>query len=443
MARTRCSFCGKHEDQVRHLVAGPNGVAICDECVNVCVEVQGAGLEFEGDLLLTGIGELTTNDRFVPGLLGTIHNAAVAVRGGIVRWAGPQLALPDKYLAFPTLECGGRAVIPGFVDAHTHALFGGEQADRFMRLGSGGTNQGYRAEGTSTTIETTRATSDQRLSEEVSTRLANMLAHGTTTVEVKSGYGGDAAGERRLLELAHRLDGELAIDIVSTVLTGARIPGAMTADEYAGWVVDELIPMCAPLASYADVVSDELGPGEVETILAAASAHGLAVRAHVARYAGQGEVSMAIRQGAVSVDHLDHLGSDELRQLANSPSVAVLLPTTGFGAGRGKPPARQIWDAGVTVAIASDCNPVDSYVESMQLVIATAVSGLGLTVEESVWAATRGGALALEEPEKGWIARGTFGDLVVLDAPSMAHLAYRPGINLAWRVLKDGVLVAS
>ena len=221
MARTRCSFCGKQEHQVRHLVAGPADVAICDECVDLCAEVQAAGMEFDGDLLLVGIGELTTNDRFVPGLAGTIHDAAVAVRGGVVRWVGPQLALPDRYRSFPTTDCGGRAVVPGFVDAHTHALFGGEQAHLAP---AGPADPEHRARGAMTAVETTRATSDQRLFEEVAERLSRMLAHGTTTVETKSGYGGDLEGETRLLALAHRLDQELGIDVVSTILFGLAPP---------------------------------------------------------------------------------------------------------------------------------------------------------------------------------------------------------------------------
>ena len=438
MAKTRCSFCGRHEHQVRHLIAGPGQVAICNECVDLCVDVQSSGMEFDGHLLLTGIGELTTNDRFVPGLTGVIRDAAVAVRGGVVRWVGPQLALPDRYRSFPTVDCGGRAVLPGFVDAHTHALFGGEQA-HLAQVGASDIEQ--RAQGAVAAATTTRATSSERLFEEVSERLARMLAHGTTTVEVKSGYGSDLAGEHRLLDLADRLDRELSIDVVTTLLFGMAPPSGMSSHEYAVWASEELVVACAPQASYADVALDHLAPDQVGLILDSAVRHGLSVRAHVAGAGSAIYLPELLRHGPVTLDHLDHLHPDDLSRLGEAGVVAVLLPTTGGPRGAGFS-APAMWDAGLTVALGTDCNPVDSYVESMQFVVALAVTDLGMSVEQAVWSATRGGALAVQEPEKGWLGRGTFGDLLVLDAPSAAHLAYRPGINLAWRVFKEGIPVA-
>lgn len=438
MARTRCSFCGKHEDEVRHLVAGPNQVAICDECVDLCVEVQASGIEFQGDLLLTGIGELTTNDRFVAGLLGTIQDASVAIRGGIVRWAGPELALPDKYRSLPTLTCGGRAAVPGFVDGHSHALFGGEQGDRFAS--SEPHDLQYHRQGVAVAVASTAATSDKRLTEEVSDRLTRMLHHGTTTVEVKTGFGGDVAGERRLLDLAQRLDADLAIDVVSTVLVGAALPSVTNPATYVDWVVETLLVECGPHASYIDIIPDRFETAEIDRLFEASAGLGLSVRCHVTANPAGAALEIALRHDAVSVDHLDHVTERDIERLTGVKSVAVLLPTSERGLG---PPASAIWDSGVTVALGTDCNPVDSYVESMQLVISLAVSHLGLSVDQAVWAATRGGSVALEEPEKGWIGRGTFGDLVVLDAPSASHLAYRPGVNLAWRVIKDGAVVAS
>ena len=216
----------------------------------------------------------------------------------------------------------------------------------------------------------------------------------------------------------------------------------MTGDEYALWAAEEIMVACAPHASYADVALDHLDPGQVGAILDSAVRHGLSIRAHLTGARSGRYLTELLRHDPVTLDHLDHITPEELTRLRDVGATAVLLPTTLGHRTGSRPPAQAIWEAGITVALGTDCNPVDSYVESMQLVIALAVTELGLTVEQAVWAATRGGALALEESEKGWLGRGTFGDLVVLDAPSAAHLAYRPGINLAWRVFKDGIPVA-
>lgn len=446
MARLRCSFCDKPEADVRHLVAGPGKVTICDECVDVAAEVARVGIEFDGSVLVTGIGELVTNDPNVPGLCGIIDDAALAVRDGLVRWAGPESALPDRYRELPTLRCGGRAVIPGFVDAHTHAVFGGERSGEFeLRLqGTSYAEIAARGGGIKSTVAATRATPAERLRREAAVRFATMLRHGTTTAEVKSGYGLETATERSILEVVADLDADLPIDLVPTFLGAHAVPAGMDRGDYVDLIIEEMLAVCAPLADYCDVFCDvgAFTPDEARAILEAAAGHGLGARLHANQLAAGGGARLAADLGAVSADHLDHLSRPEARLLAEAGVVAVVLPGASYSLRTGHAPARMLWEEGVTVAVATDCNPGTSYVESMQIVVSLAAVEMGLTPAQAVWSATRGGALALEQPNKGWLGRGAVADFVVLDAPSPVHLAYRPGTNLAWRVFKDGAQVA-
>ncbi len=272
-----------------------------------------------------------------------------------------------------------------------------------------------------------------------------MAAHGTTTVEVKSGYGLERDTEMRQLQAAAAAGQAAGIDVVPTFL-GAHVVPFDRREERNSYVDDVAGPMmdaCAPLAVYCDVFCDQgaFSVEETRRIQSAAVQAGLRPRLHANQLGPTGGVELAIEIGAVSADHLDHLDDDQVGALAESGVVATLLPTVSLSMRIPQPRGRDLWRAGATVALATDCNPGTSYVENMQLVVALAVLEMGLTIEQAVWSATRGGALALEIGDRGWLGVGARADLVVLDAPSESHLAYRPGTNLAWKVLKGGMVL--
>ena len=405
------------------------------------------------DLILRGIGELVTNDssRTGSGLLGIVEGAVVAIRRGRVAWAGPLEDLPDEYFELPDLDCEGRAVVPGFVDAHTHVVFAGERGDEFARRLAGESYESILAAGggIQATVRATRAlareTAAVGLVEGARARVERMLAHGTTTVEIKSGYGLDVPTELRMLEAATALGKIVPIDTVATVLGAHVVPPEFAEDRegYLNLIEEEMLPLLAPLARYCDVFCDRgaFTVAEARRMLEAGKRHGLKPKIHAEQLTATGAAKLAAEVGAVSADHLDHIDAEGAAALAAAGTVATLLPAAAFSMRAAQAPARLLWDAGAKVAIATDCNPGTSYVESMQLVISIAALETGLTPAEALWAATRGGAFALEEPDKGWIGPGSAADVVILDAPSYVHIPYRPGSNLVWKVIKDGVVV--
>ena len=430
MPRSSCSFCGKSESEVSQIVAGPGRVGVCNECVVLFGDITKD--EFAGNVLVTGIGELITNDPLVPGLLGIIDHAALAVTNGVVAWAGP-----ERWRELPVLPVGGRSVLPGFVDAHTHALFGGDTADDYADQLSVFADPPVAD--VDKIIQSTAATSDAHLLRETTERLNRMLRMGTTTVEVKTGYGVTTLGERRQLEILRRLSDQQPIDLVPTLLL-RTIPSGVDRSDHLQMITEELLAVCAPLATYCDVDCDEtaFSPEEAQVILDAAAAHGLPARLHTQRFGPDAGLLVALSARAVSVDHLDHITRSDAARLGESGTIAVLLPAASFGIRAGHAPGKMLWESGTTVAVATDCGPEGPSVESMQLVIALATVEMGLTPSQAIWSGTRGGALALEEPEKGWLGRGAVADFVVLDAPSANHLIQRPGTNLAMHVFKDG-----
>lgn len=439
MSRLGCSFCGKSESESRQIVAGPNRVGVCRECVVLFGEITRD--TFAGDVLVTGIGELTTNDPLVPGLVGIIEHAALAVTNGTVVWAGPSDTLPARFVDLPELNVEGRAVIPGFCDPHTHAVFGGDRADDYVDQLA--LFADIPLTSVTATVAATGATSDTHLVRETKDRLSRMLTLGTTTVEAKSGYGGSVGTERRILGALDQAAGGHAIDVVPT-LHLRSVPSGADRSDYVDMAVNELIPLCAPLATYCDVYCDASGfsPDEAIVLLEAAHEYGLPARIHAQRFEPDTSVLLAVSAGAVTADHLDHITRADADRIAEAGTIAVLLPAASFGTRSGHAPARMLWESGATVAIGSDCSPEGLTVESMQMVVALATIEMGLTASQAIWAATRGGALAVEEPEKGWLGRGSAADFVVLDAPRASHLVQRAGTNLAWKVFKDGRYVA-
>lgn len=394
-------------------------------------------------LLVTDIGELITNPG-PPGDLGIVADAAVAISGERVAWVGPGGDVPAEHRHGEVVSAGGGAVLPGFVDAHTHLVFAGDRSDEFARrlrgepyadiLASGG--------GIHATVAATRAAMSDSLVDEAAARLERMLRSGTTTVEVKSGYGLTTEHEVRILEVAVAAGVRSPVDVVPTFLAHVPDKGS-DPGEYAELVVEEIIPATAPLARYCDVFCDR-GAFDVDQsrrILEAGRAHGLQLRVHAEQLTHTGGAALAADLRAVSADHLDHATEEDARLLREAGVVAVVLPAASLSMRSPRAPARMLWDSGVTVALATDCNPGTSNVENMSLVVALACLEMNLSPEEAVWAATRGGALALDTPDLGSIVPGARGDLVILDAPSHRHIPYRPGTNLVRTVVKGGEVV--
>jgi imidazolonepropionase len=385
--------------------------------------------------LITNIGQLVTNDPTGPGdgsPLGIVTDAAVLVNDGRIAWVG---RASDAPAADDATSVDGAAMIPGFVDSHSHIVFGGDRAAEFEARMSG---TPYSAGGIRSTVGATRAASDAVLFERAAALVAEMRAQGTTTVEIKSGYGLTVDDERRLLMVAGELTDEVTF-------LGAHVVASEfenNAEGYVDLVVGDMLDACAPLARWIDVFCETgaFTPEQSRRILTAGASMGLGIRMHASQLGEGPGVRLAVELGAASVDHCTYLTDDDVAALAGSNTVATLLPGVEFSTRHPYPNARRLLDAGATVAIASDCNPGSSFTSSMPFCIAVAVRDMRMTPAEALWSATAGGAAALRRDDIGRITLGGRADLVELAAPSYLHLAYRPGVPLVRRVWKDGIL---
>jgi imidazolonepropionase len=333
-------------------------------------------------------------------------------------------------------------VIPGFVDAHTHLVFAGDRSDEFVGRLAG---IPYTGGGILSTVAATRAASEDDLLRQAADRVRRMLATGTTTLEVKTGYGLDLPTEQRLLRVARRLGEELPVTVKTTFLGAHDFPEEFQGDEdrYVDLIVDEMLPALAPEADFCDVFVEE-GAFSLEQgrrVLEAAASLGLPARVHAEQLSHSGGAGLAADLGAMSADHLDWATVDDADALAEASVCGVLTPGASYSLRKPQAPGRMLLDHNVKVALATDCNPGTSYIESMGLVISLACVLMELTVEQAVYAATRGGAIALGLDDPGLLRPGAAGDLVILDAPSEAHLAYRPATNLVWETVRGGTLV--
>ncbi len=389
--------------------------------------------------LVTGIGQLVTNDPAVGdgSPLGLLEHAAIVVEDDRIAWVGSASAAPS---ADTSTDLTGRAVVPGFVDSHSHLVFAGDRAGEFAARMTG---EPYTGGGIATTMAATRAASDEELLAHVRSLVAEMRAQGTTTVEIKSGYGLDVEEEARALRIAAQVTSEV------TFLGAHVVPPAMRdrRDEYVKLVAGEMLEACAPYARWADVFCEPASTyafdgDETRTVLTACAAAGLELRVHGNQLSAGPGVRIAVELDAASVDHCTHLTDADVAALGSAGSridlenpstgtVSTLLPGVEFSTRSPYPDARRLLAAGAVVALASDCNPGSCFTSSMPLVIALAVREMGMSPAEALWSATLGGAIALRRNDIGRIRVGARADLTVLDAPSYLHLAYRPGVPLA------------
>jgi len=384
-----------------------------------------------GSTLVTNIGSLVTND---PGLgegpLGLLRDAALVLDGDRVAWAGPAAAAPA---ADTRVDAAGRAALPGFVDSHAHLVFAGDRTEEFNARMSG---RAYSAGGIRTTVAATRAAGDDELHATVARLVAEMLRQGTTTVEIKTGYGLTAADEARSARIA-------ATHTDEVTFLGAHVVPPEYAGDPAGYVALVTGPMldaCAPHARWVDVFCERgaFDGDQARAVLTAGAARGLQPRVHANQLGHGPGVRLAVELGAASADHCTHLTDADVDALAQGDTVATLLPGAEFSTRAAWPDARRLLDAGAVVALSTDCNPGSSFTSSMPFCVALAVRDMGMTPDEAVWSATAGGARALRRDDVGRLAPGARADLVLLDAPSHVHLAYRPGVPLVSAVWRAG-----
>jgi len=376
--------------------------------------------------LVTGIGELVTNDPSRDdGPLGVIAGAALVVEHGHVVWTGPAKEAPD---ADTRIDVGGRAVVPGFVDSHAHLVFAGDRSAEFEARMSGAA---YDGGGISSTVAATRAASDETLRLRLRTLVAEMRSQGTTTVEIKSGYGLTVEEEARALRLAAEVTAEttfLGAHVVPTEYAGRP-------DEFVALVTGPMLAACAPHARWIDVFCEPASPhafdgDRARTVLEAGRAAGLGLRVHANQLSAGPGVRLAVELGAASADHCTHLSDADVDALSGGSTVATLLPGVEFSTRSPYPDARRLLAAGVTVAVATDCNPGSCFTSSMAFCLALAVREMRMTTAEALWSATAGGAAALRRTDVGHLGVGAQAHLAVVDAPSYRHLAYRPGVPI-------------
>ncbi len=392
------------------------------------------------------------------GDLGLIEDGAIAIVGGRVTAVGRTPDLRVQFRAAREIDAGGRVVCPGFVDPHTHLIWMGDRAVEFERRIAGATYMEIMAAGGGimSTVRATRDASVEALVAAARPRLDRMLAHGATTVEVKTGYGLETVAELRQLEAIVALDRSHPVTLAPTFMGAHAIPTEYRGreDAYVALLVEEMLPAVAeqaralglPRLPFCDVFCEEgaFDLAQSRRILEAARALGFPLKIHVDEFKALGGTSLAVELGAVSADHLVTTPPEEIALLGAAQTVAVSLPCTPFGLGHHDyTPARALLDAGAALALASDCNPGTAWNESIPFVIALACRYLRLTPQEALVAATLNAACALGlGGEVGSLMPGYAADVLILDAPDYRHLGYRFGANPVAMVIKAGRIVA-
>jgi imidazolonepropionase len=384
--------------------------------------------------LIKNIGLLVTNNSEVDGTpLGLIENAAILIESGKVKWVGASESSPG---AEKSIDASGKCVIPGFVDSHNHLIFAGDRSKEFAARMAG---QKYEAGGIAYTVELTRKASDGDLLSNAGRLQHEALHSGTTTIEIKSGYGLTVKDEVRSLSIAKQLTTE------TTFLGAHVVPSEYKgkADDYVDLVCGQMLTEAKPYAKWIDVFCDRgaFTTEQARKILKAGIAAGLQPRLHANQLEQGDGIALGVELDAASVDHVSHFNQSDIEKLARSKTVATLLPGAEFSTRSTYPDARKLLDAGVTVALAADCNPGSSYTTNMPLMIALAVREMFMTPEQAVWSATKGGAQALRRSDVGHLAVGATADFVILKESSYIHLAYRPGVNLIDEVWQHGAKI--
>jgi imidazolonepropionase len=382
-------------------------------------------------IAITNIGSLVTNNQsFGSGILGEIEKAALVIENDKIVWVGNTINVPD---ADKRIDAFGKAVIPGFVDSHTHLLFAGERSKEFQARMKG---EKYSAGGIKSTVEATREATNEALEQNMLRLVGEMQKSGITTFETKSGYGLTTADETRALQIAAKHTPE------TTFLGAHVVPSeyAKKEDDYVNLVIGEMLDSVLPHAKWIDVFCDQ-GAFDVDQsrqILKAGIEKGLLPRIHANQLTQGGGVQLAAELDCASADHCTHLSDKDIELLAGSNTVATLVPGAEFSTRATYPNAARLFDAGVNVALATDCNPGSSYTTSMPFCIALAIREMGFSPGQALWSATMGGAKALRRTDVGSLAVGQSADLVILNAPSYLHLGYRPGVDLVSEVFKSG-----
>lgn len=420
--------------------------------------------------LFTGISELVVNDLDHVGELSVIDDAALLIDDGHVIWSGPSAqadtALRDHLgearatssanatlndddivngevisasagVEFETIDLRGKTVIPGFVDSHNHLIFAGDRSEEFAARMAG---QKYSAGGIATTVAATREASDEELEANLVHLLDQATRQGTTTFEIKSGYGLTLDDELRALQIINRHTEE------STLIAAHVVPPEHkeNPEAYVDLVIDEIIPAATGQAKWIDVFCEKGAFTEDQTrrIIEAGKAAGMKPRLHANQLTDGGALKLGAELGCVSVDHATFASDSDLAALAEAGTVVTLLPSIEFSTRQPYPDGRRYVEAGVRLAIATDCNPGSGFSNSIPFAIAIGVRDMHFTVDQALWAATAGGAHALQRTDVGHLGAGARADFAILDAPSYRHLAYRPGVQLVERVYSDAELVA-
>jgi imidazolonepropionase len=380
-------------------------------------------------LVIDGIGLLVTNDPALgDGPLGIVRDCALVLDGELVAAIERTGAAADE-----RIDAGGRCVVPGFVDSHTHLVFAGDRGDEFAARMAGAA---YEAGGIRVTTEATRAASAEELGRLARGRRREALRAGITHIEIKSGYGLDTVTEERSCAVAASLTDD--VTFLGAHVVPAEYEGR--ADDYVELVCTEMLTACAPHCRWIDVFCERgaFDADQSRAVLSAGAAAGLGLRVHGNQLGPGPGARLAVEMGAASVDHCTYLADDDVEALAASDTVATFLPATDFSTRQPYPDARRLLDRGGAVALATNCNPGSSYTTSMAFCIALAVRDMRMTAHEALYAATAGGAQALRRTDVGRLCPGARADAIVLDAPSYTHLVYRPGVPLVAATVLGG-----
>lgn len=386
--------------------------------------------------LVDNIGLLVTNDSSIDGSpLGLLSKAAFLIEEGRVTWVGESSSAPRTEIR-DSIDAQGRCVIPGFVDSHTHLIFAGDRCDEFRARMQG---ERYTAGGIGRTVDLTRKADNGQLLQSGRRLVAEANASGTTTIECKSGYGLTVQDEARQLVVARQLTNE-------TTFLGAHIVPKEYADspeDYVDLVCGPMLEAARPNAKWIDVFCDKgaFTADQSRRILKAGIAQGLLPRIHANQFEPGEGVRIGVDLDAASVDHVTYLSDSDIDLLSGSNTLATLLPAAEFSTRSNYSDARRLFEAGVKVALATDCNPGSSYTTNMPFVIAIAVRDLHFSPEQALWSATQGGAMALRRKDVGHLGVSAIANFSILSTPSYIHLSYRPGVPLIDEVWRNGTRI--